>query len=62
MEQYELSANISALNLAFIFNSRKNKLTYNIVQYISSKSLYFKNLIWLEKMSMIFGFNVKKQP
>ena len=27
--------------------------------YISSKNLYLKNLIWFEKMSMIFGFSIK---
>ena len=32
---------------------------YNTVLYISSKSLYLKNLIWLQKMSMLFGFSVK---
>ena len=34
--------------------------SYNTVLYISNKSLYLKNLIRLEKMSMIFEFSIKK--
>ena len=37
----------------------KNILSYNIVLYILSKRLYLKNLIWVEKMCMIFGFSIK---
>ena len=35
---------------------------YYTFLYISSKHLYLENLIWLEKMSMIFEFSVKKLP
>ena len=41
---------------------QENKYSYNTVLYISSKSLYLENLIWVEKMSTIFGFSVKKLP
>ena len=40
---------------------QENKSSYNTFVFISNKSLYLKNLIWLEKMSMIFGFSIKKK-